>query len=236
MNGMQTSQDLAHTVGDSFSTDRERTVISAVLESPPQLAAQIAQPFLEHNPGRIAIVLATLFSHHDLETAHAVLSISGFAWSVDLQSNVRQLVIMELQQVGTLPCIEQRQPSEVSLRLLDRYIDNGAAAFAQESVVLSSKDSEKFMLIEIGGELFFRAGGPRHYDIIMTTKRECVEAGCLKRSSTVTPRGGGFVELYQEGIRLDGASGDYGYPDYPRVKELILSRIPNLLVRIPQDD
>ena len=218
--------------GASFSYARVEAVVSAVLESPPQLAAQIAAQFCSASPDTLPVVLAAVFSQRDVETPHAILVQTRVPWTGALQAAVRDLLVGDLENPGVLPCAEQRTVSEKAVELFDRYVLSGGSMLSREPVLLPIQDVQKFMLLEINGELFFRAGGRFHRDIVSSTIREFLDGGLAKSASRVAPRGGGFVGLYRDGVCLFGESTDFGKANFPRVRELIASQVPNLPVAI----
>lgn len=226
------SQDLNTILGRDFAFNRIDAVVAAMLELPAPAAAHVAQKFLESQPERLPVILACLFSQCDVETSHRVLCESRSPWTGRLQLEVRELLTRDLQGDSALPCGDMRQSRPESIALFERYVFGGYSALQRDPVVLPVTEEEKFMLLEIGGELYFRAGGRFHRDIVAKTIKEFLDSGLLKSAYTVAPMGGGKVSPLHGGVCIFGESTDYGKPDFPRVKALLVENIPNLEVRI----
>lgn len=226
------THDLSSILGREFSFSRIDAVVSAVLELPAPIAAHVAQKFLESQPDKLAVILASLFSQCDVETSHRVLCESRLPWTGRLQLEVRELLMRELGGEGALPCGDERQCRPESLGLFERYVLVGSSALRRDAVVLPISEEQKFMLLNIGGELYFRAGGRFHRDIVASTIKEFLDSGLLKSAYNVAPMGGGKVSPLDGGVCIFGESSDYGKADFPRVKALLVENIPNLEVRI----
>lgn len=226
------SEDLSTILGREFAFNRTESVVSAVLELPAHCAAQAAKTFLESQPDQLAVLLASLFSQCDVETSHRVLCESRLPWTGRLQLEVRELLLEDLHGISSLPCAEMRQARPGAIALFERYILEGHAVLQRDPVVLPVSDEEKFMLLDINGGLYFRAGGRFHRDIVSNTIKEFLDSGLTKSACTVVPLGGGKVTPLKGGVCIFGESTDYGKADFPRVKGLLVEHIPNLEVRI----
>jgi hypothetical protein len=218
--------------GKEFSYNRLEAVVSAVLESPPTMAAHVAGQFLEQSSDKFPILLATLFANKDVETAHRILCETRIPWSGTLQLEVRALLIQHNRDASTLPLFNGMPVMPAALQLFERYLLEGEDVLTRAPVVLPAGDTTKFMLMRINDCLFFRAGGRYHRDIISSTIREFLDSGLSKSATTVAPLGGGHIGPLNNGVCIYGESTDYGKADFRRVKELLLSSIPNLEVRI----
>lgn len=228
--------------GRDFCVSRIESVAGAMLEASPAEAAQVAQLFLGAQPAEVPAVLATLFSARDVETAHQVIADVNVEWCPTLQRHVRALLMDDLTNQRLLPCREQRQPSEQSLRLFDRYVELGPQVFRRDPVVLPEPalDSQvKFMLIQVGSEHFFRVGNPSEYHerIVSSMIRELFDCGAPKSATGVVPRGGGFlwVEETLDGrprAILFGVSQQYGKADMGLASELLAAGLPGTQIDI----
>lgn len=228
----RTETDLSTLFGKEFSISSVEWVAEALLMAPPQLAAELAARHLETSRGSLPVLLATLFSQRDVETAHAVLVRTQVPWTGALQLEVRRLVIEDLQGSRALPCSGQRQHHASALALFERYVLMGTAAFACQPVVLPTGSPVKFMFLEVNREPLFRAGGRYHKDILRATISELLDRGMAKAVTTVVPLGGGMIGLEGRGVCLFGESQDFGRADFERVRELIGRHAPNVPVRI----
>ncbi len=217
--------------GAEFSIDRVECIASAVLESPPELASRIAQAFFNSSPADAPIILATLFSDGDLETAHRIVVDASMAWDTELHSRIRGLMLNDIHHPGLLPCGEQRTSTRSAIELFDRYVAEGERAFRRDLVVLPGTLAfDKFMLMEIDGSSYLRIGGRFHRDILQSTIQEFSNCGARKSACRLAPRGGGMIDVDGDRLLVFGESSEFGRADLRRVQRLILQTRPEVEV------
>jgi len=95
-----------------------------------------------------------------------------------------------------------------------------------------SKTHKKFMLMDSSVGPFIRVGGPFHRDIVAATIRELVECGRVKAAASLTQRGGGWLTNLGDEIALNGASTDFGPPDYNVVQRILSQELPSVKVSV----
>lgn len=217
-------------------------MLNTLVTERPHMTAEALGDALVDNTAKLVGALSVLFGRGDIETAHAVISRKSIPLDSSLVTGVRRSLDSPLEIWRELRHQEKSDVAPLSVDseraryLFEDYIHSRGAKIELPEVFIPAQFSGKFMLVESDVGLLLRTGGPNHRDIMRETQSELVFVGRPKAAQNVQHKGGGWVTQIGEFIVLDGASGDFGYPDYRVVKRLVSQSYPTHIVTTPIDN
>lgn len=214
-------------------------LLMTLVEASPREAAEAASGRLVDKPQWLEEALVVLFGRGDAETAHAIIS----RCDVKISEGLATSTLNALEHASAVwDTLRSAQPERFGGRELapsdprvvfERYLLDSEGLLAVSGVEVCPKNqNKKFMLMDSSVGPFIRVGGPFHRDIVAATIRELVECGRVKAAASLTQRGGGWLTNLGDEIALNGASTDFGPPDYNVVQRILSQELPSVKVSV----